>query len=338
MDRAIMRRPDGPPPTVDVLFIGGSQRSGSTLLDRLMSQIHGYVSAGELVHLWARGVRDNELCGCGEAFHACPFWGEVGRLAFGGWDRLRPDDIIALQRRVDRNRYIFFMIVPRASARYRRDLAHYTEILGRLYRAISTAGEGIIVDSSKHASTAFLLRRVVGLRLSVVHLVRDSRGVAFSLGKRVRRPEVVEEEAFMHRQPAWRAAVEWVAFNGLFHLLRLVGNPVTRIRYEDLLRDPRSVLASLASRSDATRAASLPVIDGSRVTLGVDHTVAGNPMRFARGELELRLDDGWRRAMRPLDRRLTTALTAPLLKAYGYRLASSPVRSHADPSATGPMN
>jgi hypothetical protein len=316
-----MSGPDGPRPAVDVLFIGGSQRSGSTLLDRLMSQIHGYVSAGEVVHLWARGVRHNELCGCGVPFRDCPFWGEVGRVAFGGWDGLRVDDIITLQRRVDRNRYIFFMILP-VSARYRRDLAAYTEILGRLYRAIAACGEGIVVDSSKHASTAFLLRRVAGLRFSVIHLVRDSRGVAFSLGKRVRRPEVVEEDAFMHRQPAWRAALEWVAFNGLFHLLRFVGDPVTRVRYEDLVRDPRTVLALLASRSDTTGAGSLPMIDGSRVTLDVDHTVAGNPMRFAHGALELRLDEGWRRKMRPMDRRLTTALTAPLLKAYGYRLTT----------------
>jgi hypothetical protein len=313
--------PNGSPPTVEVLFIGGSQRSGSTLLDRLMSQIDGYASAGEVVHLWARGVRDNELCGCGKAFHDCPFWAEVGRQAFGGWDRLRPDDVIGLQRRVDRNRYIFFMLLP-VSARYRRDLGAYTDILGRLYHAIATCGGAVVVDSSKHASTAFLLRRVAGVRLSVVHLVRDSRGVAFSLGKRVRRPEVVGEDAFMHRQPAWRAALEWVAFNSLFHLLRLVGTAVARVRYEDLVGDPRTVLAGLTSRSGTSRPGSLPEIDGSRVTLGVDHTVAGNPMRFAHGALELRLDDGWRRTMRPLDRRLTTALTAPLLKAYGYRLST----------------
>jgi hypothetical protein len=43
-------------------------------------------------------------------------------------------------------------------------------------------------------------------------------------------------------------------------------------------------------------------------------------MRFVHGELDLRVDDDWRAAMLPRHRRVTTAITAPLLKAYGYRL------------------
>jgi hypothetical protein len=305
------------PAPVPVLVLAGTQRSGSTLLDRLMSQAPGHVSAGEIVHLWTRGVRDDERCGCGLAFHACPFWSEVGRVACGGWDRRAVEDVVGLQRRVDRNRYIFFMLLPVLSRRYRRDLRAYGRILERLYRAISASGGGaVVVDSSTHASTAFLLRRVPGLRLRVVHLVRDGRGVAHSLGKRVRRPEVVEGEAFMHRQPAWRAGLEWLAFNVLFEGLRGAGTPVSRVRYEDLVAGPRRTLAPLTGG----RVEDLAFIDGARVTLGIDHTVAGTPMRFVHGDVDLRVDDEWRSAMRPRDRRVVTAITAPLLRRYGYRL------------------
>lgn len=167
---------------VPVVYIGGCQRSGSTLLDRMLSQVPEHLSAGEVVHLWIRGLSGNELCGCGAAFLDCPFWSEVGRVGFGGWDQIRIEEVVALQRSVDRNRYIFFMLMPRLSPRYERDLRAYAAILERLYRGIYQVGGGAtIVDSSKHGSTAFLLRRVAGLRLRVVHLVRDSRGVAFSL-------------------------------------------------------------------------------------------------------------------------------------------------------------
>jgi hypothetical protein len=316
-------------PVTDVVYIGGSQRSGSTLLDRMLSQIPGHLSAGEVVHLWIRGVLHDELCGCGLAFSRCPFWSEVGRVAFGGWDRVPVDEVVALRRRVDRNRYIIFMLVPALWPRYRRDLRSYTDLLERLYGAIQQVGGGAtVVDSSKHASTAFLLRRIAGLRLRVVHLVRDSRGVAYSLLKQVRRPEVVEADAFMQRTAPWRSGLEWLAFNGSFHVLRWFRTPSLLVRYEDLVRSPEATLRRIIDfegrRSTApevapTSAPPWPFIDGASVTLGVDHTVAGNPMRLKHGALQLSLDEAWKRSMRPAHRLVTTALTWPLLLAYGYR-------------------
>ena len=52
--------------------------------------------------------------------------------------------------------------------------------------------------------------------------------------------------------------------------------------------------------------------------LDTDHTVAGNVVRFKRGSIELRLDEEWKRSMKPSDARLVTALTWPLLLKYGY--------------------
>jgi hypothetical protein len=289
----------------------------------MMSQIPGHVSAGEVVHLWTRGVRDDELCGCREPFHRCPFWSEVGRVAFGGWHRVDVESIIALQRSVDRNRYIFFMLFPILAPRYARKLRSYGRVLSRLLRAIAACGGGVVVDSSKHASTAFLLRRVPGVRMRVVHLVRDSRGVAHSLGKRIRRPEVRIGEAFMHRRSPWQAALEWSIFNGLFHLLRWVGTPTTRVRYEDLISDPASTIQRAAAGSVRGSSWRPRFIDGRTITLNVDHTVAGNPMRFSHGVVQLRFDEAWRTEMRRLDRWMATALTAPMLIAYGYRLRRS---------------
>lgn len=305
---------------VPVLYVGGSQRSGSTLLDRMLGQAGGHVSVGEIVHLWARGLGANELCGCGDRFAECPFWIDVGRIGFGGWAGLDVEEVLRLQRRVDRNRYIFFMLWPSVSPRYRRDLARYVAILDRLYRAIHQVGGGIIVDSSKHASTAFILRRLPSVRLRVVHLVRDSRGVAFSLLKKVRRPEAIDEEEFMFRASPWRAGSEWLAFNGLFHVLGLAGTPTMLARYERLVRHPRETLVEILAQEHGPVAEEerLSFIDGSTITLGIDHSVAGNPMRLEHGSLELRLDTAWRTSMRPRDRRITTFVTWPLLVRYGY--------------------
>ena len=63
---------------VRLLYVGGAGRSGSTLLDLLLSEVPGMFAAGEVRYLWNRGVRDNELCGCGQSFLSCPFWSAVG--------------------------------------------------------------------------------------------------------------------------------------------------------------------------------------------------------------------------------------------------------------------
>lgn len=284
----------------------------------MVSRCEGFVSGGELVHLWTRGLVADELCGCGQPFSTCPFWGEVGRVAFGGWGRLDADEVVRLQRMVDRNRYIIFMLAPWLSARYRRDRDRYVAILDRLYRALGQQ-DGIVVDSSKHASTAFLLRRVPSVDLRVVHLVRDSRGVAFSLLKKVRRPEVVEGGAFMFRASPWRAGAQWFAFNLLFQVLRRLGTRSVLVRYEQLVEHPQRQIADIVSFAGRPAGSdTLGFIDPPNVDLGVDHMVAGNPMRFQHGSFTLKIDEAWRASMLPRDRSVTTLLTWPLLAAYGY--------------------
>jgi len=41
-------------------------------------------------------------------------------------------------------------------------------------------------------------------------------------------------------------------------------------------------------------------------------------MRFKTGDIELQRDEAWRSRMQPADRRMTSVLTWPLLKRYGY--------------------
>ena len=57
------------------------------------------------------------------------------------------------------------------------------------------------------------------------------------------------------------------------------------------------------------------------------HQIAGNPVRFQSGTLALRSDEAWRMKLSLTDRRAVTALTAPLMRLYGY-----PLRTAAQPT------
>jgi hypothetical protein len=303
-----------------VLYIGGFGRSGSTLVERILGQLPGFCSAGEIVFLWQRGLLDRQLCGCGLPVPDCDFWTRVGKTAFGGWDQVDAHEMLALQKRVDRNRFIPAMLAPQIRPAARADFERYTDVLSRLYRAIGeVAGARVVIDASKHASTAFLLRRVPGIDLRVVHLVRDSRGVAYSWTKEVKKPEVTGDDAFMPVYSPSSSGRQWVAYNLLFDALGLLDKTLI-LRYEALLGQPRPGLERiLAAASEPVTADSFVFLGDGWVDLGVDHTVAGNPMRFHQGRLDLRLDRAWTTKLPARDRRVVTAITWPLQLRYGYR-------------------
>src|SRR5439155_14642762 len=64
---------------------------------------------------------------------------------------------------------------------YQRRLTEHATALGNLNAAIAdVSGCSVIVDSSKLPTYAFVLKKVPGLEVHIVHLVRDSRATAFS--------------------------------------------------------------------------------------------------------------------------------------------------------------
>ncbi|MCW2635722.1 MAG: hypothetical protein JWQ99_2089 [Blastococcus sp.] len=303
-----------------MLYLGGLGRSGTTVLERVLGELPGTCSVGELVHLWQRGVLDDETCGCGSPFSRCPFWTEVGSRAFGGWDPALATRMEELRPRVDRTRFIPRLLVPRLLGRHRADLQEYVATFLRLHRAISeTAGGAVVIDSSKHSSLAFCLRSEPEIDLRVVHVVRDSRGVAYSWTKEVLRPEATAGEALMTRYSPARSAALWVGHNLFFGLLGRLGTPTRLLRYEDFVADPGTVLVELADFAGLPLGpGALDFLDGSSVMLTPSHTVAGNPMRFRTGATTLRRDDAWRSDLPQGRRRLVSALTSPLLLRYGY--------------------
>jgi hypothetical protein len=304
---------------VRVVFLGGLGRSGTTLLERMLGELPGVCPLGEVVHLWQRDLCDDERCGCGERFSVCGFWREVGLRAFGGWQNIDVVRILALRDAVERTRHIPRLASGRLPDTHEPLVSEYADYYRRIYQAAAeTAGAGLVVDSSKHASLAYCLRWAPDLDLRVVHVVRDSRGVAYSWTKTVVRPESHRGDQ-MTRYPPSRSAMLWNTHNAAFDLLRRRGVAVHRIRYERLLAAPADTLREVAAFAGLADTGPLDFLTDHSVRLGICHSAAGNPMRFVTGELPLHRDEAWRTALPPGQRRLVGALTAPLLTAYGYR-------------------
>ncbi len=292
-------------------------RSGSTLLGRALGEIPRWWSLGEVVNLWTRGVAANERCACGERFHECPIWTAIGGEAYGGWKNLDLEHVLDLQRSVDRDRHMISNLSPYRRKQYGSRLEEYGDILLRLYRAARLVTDSdVLVDSSKHVSTAIVLRNNASIDLRVVHLIRDSRGVAYSWTKRVARPETDNTDIMTRWSPAHTSA-RYVAYNYILQGMSLSHTPVHRLRYEDLVEDPKRAISDIVDFA-GRGAKDLPFIQGGAIDLRPSHNIGGNPGRFETGRVEVKHDEAWRVGLSSRDRRIVTALTWPLLVQHGY--------------------
>jgi hypothetical protein len=303
-----------------VIFLAGLGRSGTTLLERALAELPGVQALGEVNHLWRRSLVEDEPCGCGEAFSRCPFWQAVGKRAFGGWDAVDVAAVEAAQKRAMRLRHIASL------ARGGHAVASAGSLIAehhrRIYDAASAVAEAsVVVDSSKHPALAYVLQREPGIDLRVVHVVRDSRGVAYSWTKQVERPEgrASGSERWMTRYSPAASSLLWLAHNSSTAMLRSRGTPVMLVRYESFVQEPERTLATVAQFAGlALDAGAFDFIEHGMIRLLPAHTASGNPLRFASGQLEIRADEAWRSRLSRRDRLLVSAITYPQLAHYGF--------------------
>lgn len=184
-----------------LIYIGGFGRSGSTLLEYLLTSNPDVVACGEVArHL--RRLRTQKKCTCGVAAKDCSVWGpfQIGAKRGEGLD----------------HRTLTLTVLQHVSADF-----------------------GTMVDSSKTAWGSslmpFRLRHNLGSDFLLVHIVRDPRGVCWSTIKSSmrKRPQSGTLYRCLKTTIGWTAANLACELFGLFHRRQYV-----RIRYEDLVHEP----------------------------------------------------------------------------------------------------
>jgi hypothetical protein len=298
---------------VRVIYLAGSGRSGSTLLNRLLGTAKGVAPVGELHAIWQNGFMENHLCSCGVPFASCEYWHAVIHDAFGS--NIDVARVWQLKNRLDHTRRIFQLWSPLKSARFQNDTKEYQEILERLYRSVAkVSGSSIIIDASKRPSTVLLISGIETLDVHLVHLVRDARAVVYAWQKKKPDPGI---NGYMSQHPWSQTMLFWL-FRNLFAQLQRRRTPYTMVRYEDLIRQPRRMCENILQRSGFVDDVKLPFLSDNSIELPAIHMLSGNPGRFKSGMTILRLDEAWRHNLDAKTRRLVTLVTYPLLRHYGY--------------------
>jgi hypothetical protein len=309
-----------------IIYIAGWGRSGTTILGNLLGQLPGFFHLGELRLLWEQLQEDGARCGCNRPPRDCPFWSRVLERLYGESSATDYAELIRLRDGASRTRYTPLMIWPMGRRMLQSRLAGYLTVLSDLYAAIAAeSGAKIHVDSSKTPGHGYLLTLLPRVEIHLVHLIRDPRATAFSWSRRTVHAGP-DDRTNPPRCGILKNALLWVARNQSIARLWSRSRSIASyqlLRYEDLAQRPRPILSELLAGFGETHVPSLRFQE-DEVWLDEVHTISGNPVRFRRGKVKVRPDLEWERAMPGRDYWLTTALTWPLLRRYGYGKQSSP--------------
>jgi hypothetical protein len=303
---------------IDVVYIAGDGRSGSTLLSRLLNQVPGWLSLGEVRYFHERGLQQDRACECGRPFSECPLWSAVAaELRTSGL--LDPADAAAAEHALLRLRRAH-RALRRADEpeRWVSGAGDYVRQMDAVYRSVQRlSGARVLVDSSKLPQYGQVLRTAESVRLHVLHLVRDPRATVHSW-RRAKPLEAHAPRSVMPQRSLLRSVGVWTAANVLTQ--RLLDDRVEsshRMRYEDLVEAP---VETLRAAIDALGLEGVvpPSLAGRELDLLPGHGLAGNPDRLRKGPVVLRLDDAWRSEMPRRDAALVSGLTSGLRERYGF--------------------
>jgi hypothetical protein len=256
---------------MSVIYVTGAMRSGTTITGQMLAESPSTVLVGEVRPVLLEPQR-HAHCDCGQPRETCPFWSTVDAALPADFDH-------AIESRALR-----LVAFPRLLSHilFRVRLPDYLQHAVAFLRAVSAAaGDRVIVDTTKGPS-GILLWRLAGLELHLVQCWRSPRKVARA---QARPPS----ESGLVQVPKPRSYAEWSAYNGITVLLRPAASSYTPVRYERLLRAPRSYAERVWGRSGA--AVPQPS-SGPQFFWSESHVLAGNPRRTKSGSVTIGVGQG----------------------------------------------
>lgn len=308
---------------VRVAFLAGAGLSGTTLLEQALSQIDGCFTIGELYWMW-KPYWPLMVCECGEQFRHCPFWQAVIGDVFGDEQEIMRARIESLGEGFIRHSLLPTILNSKPHYRIDESFGELSELMAAIYTSVARhAGASVVVDATKAALWGLCASMSSEIDLSIIRMVRDPRGFAFSNAR---------SRAF-HYPPgsrttprgAARSYANWLASNLSADWLQRRASATTFVFYEQFAEDPAKALQPIARSLGLDPEANHAIKRDSLVIDRVGHAIGGNPRRPLRGTTAVTVDDEWTRSAKPSVRALAP-LVLPLWRHYrrGSRLSGSP--------------
>ena len=271
------------PDKCTVIYVMSDVRSGSTMLENILSKSAETVSVGELALLknhilrTGPGARWDWNCSCGLPPVECPFWSKV----LQGITASDPGFNTAIQWNYRSKKLfagsLFSSFIRNKLLQLNNKKINQDTVFtnNELYRNIfKTTGKRFIVDASKDPVQAYLtyLNRTSDFNVKIISLKRDLRAIAAS-----------KRKWSMANKKKQKSLGKWLT-NSLFYkkicavVTQMVQpSDVISVAYENLATNTQQQL------DDIVKICGLqPYQAPEYMVVEDDHTIAGTPQRFSK--------------------------------------------------------
>lgn len=294
------------PKKLNVIYIVGVGRSGSSIIEHYLSYHFGATSLGEICYLYERSVIDNELCSCGKNADRCLYWGEfIKRINQRCGEGLKVckkiSEIISKIEGTRKFFHIYFGFYKKS------EIDLYKESQEIIWKYIGKKSRGkIIIDSSKRPTRALLMSNSSFVNIFVIHLVRNPLATAFSWSRiKVRNEATIKGKSVMRRFGFIRAILMWINGNFCASTLKSIlgREKYLFLNYEDFVKDPEACLQRIENKLNIRR----------KYGLMVRHSISGNPNRMGKKKPPtLKLDDEWTKKVTFFQRYISFIICFPV--------------------------
>jgi hypothetical protein len=266
-----------------ILYIISDSRSGSTLLENILSNSSENISVGELHHLdshlnkgvWGKTWGWN--CSCGKSFSDCEFWKKVFTdLNERGINNGEKTSIIY--------RKSVHKFLPKFASSYDTEQNTKTiAYIGEIYNSVfNTTSCKIIIDSSKNPLQGLALYKNLDFDVRVIYLKRDLRSLVISKQKWHKKFSGINSNKY-------KILLACVLFRlrSKSCLKKIAKEDKINISYEELSKDTERVVFRILDKYKISK------FEIPKYTFFGDnhHTVGGSPNRFKKKEIKY--DSKW---------------------------------------------
>ncbi len=264
---------------ITVIYIISDRRSGSTLLENMLSKSEEIISVGELAMLKGHIKKEgpgfiwNWNCSCGKPVLKCQFWNKV-------LENINDENFQTKTnwpfKSINISLASFF---PRSACKTlwkfintKNNIATIN-ILNEVYKSVSKiSSKKIIVDSSKDPMQALAISKCKNIEAKFIWLTRDVRAITYSKMKRARISKSSDKRGL-------RTMATTLFFKKLcaaaFHCLQTQNT--INISYETLAANPQKELDKICNYFGLKNYKTPDYME-----LANDHTIGGTPGRFER--------------------------------------------------------
>lgn len=277
----------------DVIYIMSDNRSGSTLLENILSKSDECFSVGELAMLkghllkYGPGARWNYNCACGNPLDECVFWSPIiAKLFEPDKDNFFTSINWNFKSKALAMNAVFPFLFKEKFSKICSTEANKKVIatLSQLYKEVSEKSrKKFIVDSSKNPLQALAIyKNKKDFNVKIIWLKRDIRAIATS--KRKWKSENKKKEKSL-----FKLVFDIFYYRRLCYTVSTMVDPadIIYMEYESLAKHTHEELQRIFQAFNMK-----PFATPQFMELVEDHTIGGTPGRFSKKPIQY--DEGWK--------------------------------------------